>query len=144
MKLFYSIFLCSSLFIFSCTSNNENNLTSEDKSYINKVIPFEENEVIELFETNGGLKGVKTSGNFITNKRLSTYWVDDNEKNINFAFYKEIDSIKYVDRRAASTFASYIEVYSQIKGNFKVYIDADSSREMTFYNHALNNLIKNK
>lgn len=117
-------------------SKTESNLTQDDLNYINSIIPLDEDENIEMFDSQGGFKGVEGSGNFYTNKRIGAYWIDGKDDQINSAKYEEIDSIKTVDKVQAVTFASYLDVYSS-KGNFKVYIDADSSRTWAFFKGAI-------
>jgi len=133
------------LILHSCTfgERNENNLSEADLKFINQIIPLEEGENIQLFETNGGLKGFKTSGNFITNKRLASYWIDNNKKETYSVMYSHIDSLSFTDRIKDLTYASYIQVYASNNNDFKLYIDADSARTYAFFNKALENL-KNK
>lgn len=123
---------------------DETNLSKDDLIYIEKIIPLNQDEKIELFETNGGVKGLKTAGNFITNKRVASYWIDDKKDEVNYAFYNEIDSIKTIDRTKALTYSSYLEILSSSRGNFKIYIDADSTRISHFFNCALSNWKKYK
>lgn len=137
-KAFIFLFI---IVISSCKfgDRNEHNLSNKDLIFINKIIPLEEDEEIQLFETNGGLKGFKNSGNFITNKRLISYWIDGKRDKVHSIKYKQIDSLKTIDNTKATTFASYIQVYSSSQNNFKVYVDADSIRTWEFFNKALKN-----
>ena len=139
MKRSLFTFIIVTLLFYSCGSRNENNLSKDDLKYINEIIPLEENESIELFETNGGLKGYKTAGNFITNKRLTHYWLDGKNDEVHSLKYHQIDSLKAVDRTKAATYTSYLEVYGANQYNFKIYVDADSARTWNFFNKAIEN-----
>jgi hypothetical protein len=135
-----TILLLSFIFLFSCARDkNETNLNKEDLATISTIIPLDKNETIELFETNGGFNGLKTSGNLITNKRIASYWLDGNNDEIHTIEYKDIDSIHTKDHSKALTYASYLQIYSSSKSNFKVYVDADSSRTWRFFNKAIEN-----
>lgn len=142
MKTYLFLYVCTPLLLSACDfgDRTEQNLSEKDIEYIDAVIlPIADDEEIQLFETNGGLKGFKTSGNFITNKRLVSYWIDDKTNEVYAIAYDQIDSLKPVDRTAALSYASYIQVYSSSVTDFKVYVDADSTRTWAFFNKALGN-----
>ncbi|MBL4703120.1 MAG: hypothetical protein JKY54_01275 [Flavobacteriales bacterium] len=132
--------------LISCElgEKNESTLSAEDLKLITEIIPFSEGETIQMFESNGGFQGLKASGNFITNLRLAAYWIDGKNDLINSIEYKEIDSLKTIDRVTALTYASYLQVYSSEQSNFKVYIDADSTRTWAFFNLAIESWNSNK
>src|SRR5690349_24302230 len=99
-------------------------LSVSQLNYIKSLGLLEDEEII-LFDTQTSLK---TSGNFITNKRLATYWIDsrDSSKNsIESAFYSEIDSIKTQDLTRALTYASFLRIAKNDGSSFKVYVDGD-------------------
>lgn len=137
------LFLLVTLFLIfsSCIKNKktEKSLTKKDLEYINSIIPLEKEEGIELFDTNAGFSGIKTAGNFITNKRLAHYWIDGKNDKICSIKYSDIDSLKTVNKTNAATYASYIQVYSSTQKNFKVYIDADNTRTKNFFKKAKEN-----
>lgn len=138
MKKYLFLFSLTTFIIHGCQSKNESNLSAADRTFIHSIIPLDEGEKIELFETNGGFKGLKTSGNFMTNKRIATYWIDGKSDAINSTTYEEIDSIKTIDLVKAISNASYLEVYTG-DNKFNVYVDADSSRTWQFFNQAIEN-----
>ncbi|MCH2225640.1 MAG: hypothetical protein MK066_12790, partial [Crocinitomicaceae bacterium] len=72
---------------------NESNLSSEEIEFITNLDLLDVDEEIQMFESNSGFNGSKESGNLITNKRLSHYWIKDDVKDVDFAFYYEIDSM---------------------------------------------------
>lgn len=129
----------SMLVLSSCGGRNEDNLSKEDQQFIYRIVPLEKGERIELFETNGGLKGGKKAGNFITNQRLVHYWIDGRNDEINAIEYGQIDSLRAVDKTKVPRDASYLQVYGSNQNNFKIYIDADSARTWVFFNQAMEN-----
>ncbi len=137
-NLTLSLSLC---LLYSCGfgEKNEHNLSEEDLKFINEIIPLEDDEEIQLFETNGGLKGLKTSGNFITNKRLASYWINGKTDEVHSIKYSQIDSLKTMDRTNEVTYASWIQIYCSSQNNFKIYVDADSTRTWTFFKEAVGN-----
>jgi len=141
MRTIFTISILGMILLNSCKlgDRTESNLSNEDIGFIKGIISLDEDENIQMFETNGGLKGFKTSGNFITNKQIATYWIDGRNDEIHSIKYKEIDSLKTVDRTRAVTYASYIEIYSSNQNNFKVYVDADSTRTWEFFNKITEN-----
>ncbi|MDF3026068.1 MAG: hypothetical protein K0S23_375 [Fluviicola sp.] len=125
----------------SCSNNkNENTLRNEDQSFIRELGILDSLEEIELFESNGGFKGFKQSGNFITKKRIASYWIEDGEKEVHSAFFStDIDSISQTDLVSKLTYASYLTVYKTDGSSFRVYVDADSVRTYQFFNKAKEN-----
>lgn len=134
------LILLSVILLFSCGfgEKNESNLSAEDLAYIQDLVPFEEGEEIELFESNAGWKGLKVAGNIITNKGLASYWIEDDSE-VHYASYAHIDSLKPVDKVRSLSYASYLIVYPHDQDQFKVYVDADSTRTWTFFERALKN-----
>lgn len=125
--------------LFSCNSSLQtgNELSQNQVDYIKKLGLLSENEEIIFFDSQGGYK---TSGNFLSDKRLATYWIDKkfpDESTIEFAFFDNIDSIKLIDKTTAVTLASYIEVYVNDSSNFKVYLDCGKDELLKFYDKSL-------
>lgn len=126
--------------LFSCgMDKDEASLNSKDISYIKRLGILDKGETIELFESNGGLDGIKQSGNFITPNRIASYWIEDDNRRIESAYFNEVDSMSLTDLVSKLTYASYITVYKSDGHHFEVYVDADSSRTYQFYEHALQN-----
>lgn len=147
MKKFHLLFLISTFFLaVSCAwkAKNENNLTNKDLQFIRGMGLLDSNETIILFATNGGFYGLKQSGNFVTDKRVASYWIENQVKELNFAFYSQIDSLKLSSRANAVTLTSSITIFVNDKKTFELYIDADSSRLNQFYDKTLAIWKKNK
>jgi len=138
-------FITLLLLAISCNHyyKNETNLSVDDLDYLNTLVLLDKDENIQLFETNGGLKGLETAGNFITNKRVVSYWIDGKNNEIHSILYPQIDSIKVVNHIKTPPYASYIQIYGS-NNNFKVYVDADSTRTWLFFNTLINNWNSNK
>lgn len=130
--------------LISCTVNDrtESDLQPDEIQFIKDLGLLENGESIEMFESNGGMKGYKQSGNLITDKRIASYWLEDNKDELYSAFYSEIDSIAETDLISKLTYASYLTVFKSDGTNFKVYVDADSLRTYTFFEKAKQNLKK--
>lgn len=145
--IFLLLFILSSLLTLpSCTSNKDaSDLTKDDLAFIQGLGILDEHEEIELFESNGGFKGVKQSGNFITDKRIASYWVDQDERTVSSAYFEnEIDSITLMDLVSKPTYASYLTVYKTNGQHFKVYVDADSVQTYHFFETANDRWMKSK
>lgn len=112
-------------------------LSQADRDYINGLGLLEDNENIILFD---GQSDLKTSGNFITDKRIASYWIDRGDKtksSVDFGFYNEIDTILTKDLSRTLTYASYLEVVKHDGKTFKVYVDGDSTEVRTFFERAI-------
>jgi hypothetical protein len=135
--------------LISCAENKtEQNLMAGERKFIEGLGILELKEEVQLFENNDGSEDVTKSGNFITGKRIASYWIEDGKKEVYSAFFEnEIDSMSQTDNPTALTYASFVTVYKTDGSSFKVYIDADSTRTFEFFNKARSNwerLRKNK
>ncbi len=138
----HKIFLISLLvtgLLASCglMDHNEGSLTQQDLDYLHDLGILDSGEVVELFDSQAGFSGIETAGNFITDKRIAAYWIDDETRNVNSIGYRNIDSIKVVDRTRSLTYASYLEVYHSRTEKFNVYINGDSMRLQEFFNRSV-------
>lgn len=134
---------------FSCADDKtERNLMTGEHKFIEGLGILDVKEEVQLFENNDGFEDVTKSGNFITNKRIAAYWIEEDQKEVHSAFFEnEIDSMSQTDNHTALTYASYLTIYKTDGSSFKVYIDADSARTYEFFNKARANwesLRKNK
>ncbi len=122
------------LIISSCSSKNENNLSKDDLYYLQSRGVLKKGEKVLRFETNGGVHGIEQSGNIITNLRIASYWIEEDESEIHSAFFKtDIDSLSYTYKGRSLTYASEITVYLKNKTSFNFYLDADSLRVVDCY-----------
>ena len=126
--------------LISCSDKNETNLKASEHEFIQDLGILGSKEEIQLFENNDGWKDVTKSGNFITDRRIAAYWIEDGEKDVHSAFFEnEIDSMSLADNHTALTYASYVTIYKTDGTLFKVYVDADSARVHEFFNKARSN-----
>lgn len=137
------IFGLAALLVVSCSRNLETgkDLSNSDIDFIRSLGVLDKNESIILFDSQGGVfYGLKTSGNFFTDKRIASYWIDDRDTsktNIEYAFYKDVDTIWRYPKYRSLTLASYLEVHKKDGTRFKVYVSADSATTWQFFNRAL-------
>jgi hypothetical protein len=131
------------LIISSCGRDLEtgDDLSTQDREFISELGILDDEENIILFDSQGGgFNGLKTSGNFFTDKRIASYWIDKRDTtktSIDYAFYVDIDTIWRYPKFKSLTYASYLEVHKRNGTKFKVYVDADSTRTWDFFNRAL-------
>lgn len=119
-----TIILAFIITFVSCDLLFKNELDQEGIEYIKSLELLESDEEIIWYVT---LMDVKSSGNFLTNKRISSYWTygRKEEHRKYFVYLKDIDSISLNDLSHTITYSSHINVYSKGK-NYKVYLDNDS------------------
>lgn len=154
MKIFTTILMLSlgliySAIFMSCNSMTKTakNLSKTEIDYIRKLGILENNETIIFFDTQGAFGNIEVSGNFFTEKRIASYWIDKNDtnkNNIDFAYYNDIDTITTTYLTTSLTYASYLEVQKINGQKFKVYVDADSTETRNFFNCAIAEWTKNK
>lgn len=75
------------------------------------------------------------AGNFYTDKRVATYWLDKNpnkEQKIEFACYQDILQVDSVFSVGA-TYAPYLLITRKDSSQFKVYVDGDAKEKTVFY-----------
>jgi hypothetical protein len=120
----------------------ESDLGPEAYTFIQNLGILDKNEEIELFETNGGFAGWKQSGNFITPKRIASYWIEGEERQLGSAlFASEVDSLAFREIKHPG-YASFLEVHKKDGSRFKVYVDADSARTHAFVHRAKENWLR--
>jgi len=133
--------ICSLISLPGCGIKSGKDLSVKDKKYLTSLGLLEANEQIILFNSQGtGLQPIKQSGNFFTDKRIASYWIDNGHKSrsqVEFAFYQEIDTMWRYPKYHSLTLASYLEVHRKDGTTFKVFVDADSVNTWNFFNKAL-------
>jgi hypothetical protein len=86
------------------------------------------------------------AGNFYTDKRLASYWLDerDTARNIvEFAFYNDIAEIDTVYYRGL-TYCPYMLITKKDGHSFKVCVDGKRSEITDFFKDAVNNWKRHK
>lgn len=79
------------------------------------------------------------AGNFYTDKRLASYWLDEHDQSknkIQYAFYTDIakiDTIYY----AGATYCPYMNVVKNDSSSFKVCVDGTKTEITDFFNDAI-------
>ncbi|TSJ47952.1 hypothetical protein [Fluviicola chungangensis] len=142
MKHIHILFWFISIGIFSACAEDktENNLETGERTFIEELGILDPGEEMEMFECNSGFDDVTKSGNFITNRRIASYWIEDGKKEIHSALFgNEIDSLSQTDNHTKLTYASFVTVYKTDGSSFNVYIDKDSTRVHDFFNKAQTN-----
>jgi hypothetical protein len=79
------------------------------------------------------------AGNFYTDKRLASYWLDEYDKSknkIEFAFYKDILSIDTV-YNAGLTYSPYMKITKKDFTSFKVCVEGSKQEITDFFNDAI-------
>lgn len=142
MKHIRILFCLIPIGIFTACNEDktENNLATGERTFIEGLGILDPGEEMEMFECNSGFDDVKKSGNFITNRRIAAYWIEDGEKEIHSAFFgNEIDSLARTDNHTQLIDASFVTVYKTDGSSFDVFIDKDSVRVYDFFNKARTN-----
>jgi hypothetical protein len=137
MKVFRFTFL-SIIVITIVTSCNHRakdgtELSKNERAYIHRLGILDEGEQIILFDAQAD---IETSGNFFTNKRVAAYWIekdDSAESSVDYALYKQIDTIIPTDQSSSLTYSSFMEVVRNDGTRFKIYVDGERDEVQTFF-----------
>lgn len=116
----------SFLFIACNKITSGNDLTESDIQKIKQLGILNDNEGIIKFYSE---YKKNVAGNFFTNKRIASYWKDENNKTkdkINSAFYQDIIRIDTITNAGAS-FSPYINVMRKDSTQFKVCFDGEKA-----------------
>ncbi|WP_431244687.1 hypothetical protein ACQ9BO_10710 [Flavobacterium sp. P21] len=123
--------------LFSCNKiENNKSLNQEDIKYIQNLNILDQNEVIIKFYSEFKKE---FAGNFFTNKRVATYWIDkrNSEKNIiDFAFYPSISKIDTV-YNAGVTYCPYALITKKDGSSFKISVEGDKQEIKSFFEDLL-------
>jgi len=131
-------FIINVFFLFSCNKiENTNTLDKSDIKYINELGLLNQGENINKFYSEFK---TRNAGNFFTNKRIATYWIDPRNSKKNqksFAFYSDIISIDTV-YNAGTTYSPYMLVTKNNGESFKVSVNGSKMEIKSFFDDALN------
>lgn len=122
-KVTFLIFIFSSLISCSLIDSNRK-LNDSDLRYIENLGLLNKEENVLYFSSSGS---IKQSGNFITNKRIASYWIDkDTSKSYKeSAYYSDIIELDSINLTDAWTVNSYLIITKKDNSKFKVYINKD-------------------
>ena len=122
------------LLIIGCSSpiTKGEDLNESQIAYIKSLQLLDEGEKIIQFDSQSDFK---QSGNFFTDKRIASYWIDDDpdKHSIQFSLFEEVDSLSGHNLKSSLLNASFLEVFLKSGGRFKVYVDSDSGEVSNFF-----------
>jgi hypothetical protein len=127
------------LILFAACGNKietANTLTKQDFDRLHSLNLLETNE--QLYKFYSEFKK-SVAGNFYTDKRLASYWLDEHDKSknkIEFAFYKDIAKIDTV-YYAGVTYCPYLRITKTDSSSFKVCVDGKRQEITEFFNDAI-------
>lgn len=132
-------FLCMTVLFYlsSCQFINNDKLDDNNFQFLESLDLLKKNEEIVWFDSQ---LTIKTSGNFLSNKRIAGYCFDKYHPESSFkefAYLNEIENIKLINNSKSISYSSYIEVIKKNGQAFKVYIDKDSTTVESYYNQTL-------
>jgi hypothetical protein len=132
------------LFFSSCNQfssfnqiETHNTLSEADIKYIQSLNLLDRDEKIRQFYSEFRKKN---AGNFFTNKRIATYWIDEREEEKNelsFAFYSDIKSIDTV-YNAGLTYCPYMRITKLDSTQFDVCVYGEREEIKYFFEEAMN------
>jgi hypothetical protein len=129
------------LFLVGCERDANEKLTVKERAFVMSLGILEDTEKIIMFDSQGGgFNPVLTSGNFFTDRRIASYWIDDRNKDkseVHSAFYSEIDTLWRYPKYKSLTLSSYLEVRRRDGSTFNVYVSGDSIETWSFFNRAM-------
>lgn len=122
---------------FSCNKiETQQTLNQDDINFIKSLKLLDDNETIYRFYSESKNE---IAGNFFTDQRIATYWIDQRNStkdNINFAYYKDIAKIDTIFN-AGLTYSPYILVTKRNGSKFKVSVDGKKNEIKSFFEDVL-------
>jgi len=132
------------LLLISCNKiENSKTLDKKDIEYIKSLGLLEDDETIYGFYSE--FKN-SVAGNFFTNQRLASYWIDERDSNKNkvrFAYYNEIKKIDTV-YNVGVTYSPYLFVTKTNDSTFNVCVDGKKEEINAFYEGVIREWKKKK
>lgn len=131
MRKYLFVFLLLSLFSCNQIENNKT-LDQDDINFIKALKILDKDETIYKFYSENTKE---TAGNFFTNKRVASYWIDkrNSEKNeINFAFYNSIIKIDTINT-VGLTYCPYALITKNDGTTFKVSVEGKKEEIKSFF-----------
>ncbi|MDX6188168.1 hypothetical protein SGQ83_02315 [Flavobacterium sp. Fl-318] len=133
----YLIVVFTIFLLISCNKIETNQtLDKKDIEYIKNLNLLTDGENVYKFYSE---YKKDVAGNFYTDRRIATYWIDrrNSKKNeINYAYYKEIKRIDTVFNAGAG-YTPYILVTKTNGNTFKVSVDGDKKEIRDFFEGVL-------
>ena len=121
------------LFLLSCNSIQRGaELSKADINRMKALKILDEGESVFKFYSEDRKQ---TAGNFFTNKRIATYWIDPRDKSkdeVFSAFYSEVKSLDTV-YYAGATYSPYVLVTKNDGTRFKVCADGKKQDIKAFF-----------
>ena len=111
-------------------------LTKKDFDRLHSLNLLDTNE--QLYKFYSEFKK-SVAGNFYTDKRLASYWLDEHDKSknkIESAFYKDIAKIDTV-YYAGATYCPYLRITRNDSSSFKVCVDGKKQEITEFFINAI-------
>ncbi|TRX34085.1 hypothetical protein [Flavobacterium restrictum] len=134
--VFFSLISCNKI-------ENSETLDKKDIEYIKSLKLLENDETIYGFYSE--YKN-SVAGNFFTNRRIASYWIDERNSKRNkvkFAYYSEIIKIDTI-YNAGVTYSPYMLVTKDNDSIFKVSVDGKKEEIKAFFEGALSEWKKKK
>lgn len=143
MKITKTLFAVALLFIFSsCQPGIQDgaSLSANHINYIKSLGLLAADEHIILFDSQ---YRIKISGNFFTDKRIASYWIDERDakkSTIDYAFYNNVDSMKIVKIKNVA----YLKVHKTDGHTFNVVVKANTLETGYFLGEAMKTWLQYK
>lgn len=135
--IFYGLFF-GFIFLNSCKNKiqTHESLAKQDIERIQKLDLLNKDEKIYKFCSE--FKN-SVAGNFYTDKRLASYWLDEHDQSKNkvqYAFYKDIAKIDTV-YNAGTTYCPFLLVIRNDSSSFKVCVEGTKTEITDFFKDAI-------
>lgn len=133
----YSLLFFASLLLIACNGiHSGDSLTKKDFQRFRSLHLIENGE--RLYKFYSEYKN-SVAGNFYTDRRLASYWIDERDSTKNsteFAYYEDISRIDTC-YNAGLTYAPFMLVTRNDSSTFKVCVDGSKQEIAAFFNDAI-------
>jgi hypothetical protein len=128
-----SVSFAATLILPSCTKiYTGEELSSKEIEHIKKLGLLDSGEEIYQFYSNNGVKG---AGNFYTTKRVARYWHHQQDKQNEFAYYKDIARISLTYHPHGDFVIPSMTIIKNDSTQFKVYAEGEEAEVKSFFDN---------
>ena len=106
-------------------------LSAKELTQIKNLGLLNVNEKIYQFYSNN--RGVKGAGNFYTTKRIAHYWLNNQEKQTDFAYYRDIARVSLTTHPAGDFTIPFLTIVRKDSTQFRIYVDGSEPEINNFF-----------
>jgi hypothetical protein len=106
-------------------------LSAKEIAQIRTLGLLSADEKIYQFYSNN--RGVKGAGNFYTTKRIAHYWLTKRDRQVDFAYYRDVARISLTSHPAGDFTIPFLTIVRKDSTQFRIYVDGNEPEISKFF-----------